>query len=189
VTVRSKRQPRAAAPAPADKTADDRVIFEVNDRLQLIVAGDLRAALPVAIAVAEACADRTTVAGAKQALRDIGLTVWVTARDVMRARGCSRRAAYRYLSEARNGRPGLLPLAEWEAFAHTKWGPSWEDPEAKLPLSAGAQASGTPPSTSAAGPSNEAPANETKPRPPAWLTRGSKRPKLRVTKPRHRPSP
>jgi len=47
-------QPRAADPAARDEAADDRVIIEVNDRLPPIVAGDLRAALPVAIAASTA---------------------------------------------------------------------------------------------------------------------------------------
>ena len=105
------------------------------------------------------------------------LTVWVTAHDVMRVRGCSRRSAYRFLVEARGGRRGLTTLVEWEAYAHRRWGGAgipWDDRDKKSLPSASAAMSGTRPSTSVVDPSSAVPASEPKPRPLAWLRPGSK---------------
>ena len=126
-------------------------------------------------------------------VRDIPLTVYVKPVDVMRARGVERRTAYRLLKEARGGREGQTTVAEWERYAHQRWGHGrdgderWDDLERSFSCGSGA-GSGSPRSTSGASGPNGVQAKEMKPKLPEWLSPGSKRAKLRVAKPRHAPS-
>lgn len=55
-------------------------------------------------------------------LRTLDGPTYVTPNDVMQATGCERRTAYRYLADARAGRPGRTTTQEWNEYARHRWG-------------------------------------------------------------------
>jgi hypothetical protein len=84
-------------------------------------------------------------------IADLEITVFVSAKDVMRALGCSRSSAYAHLRRAgavvRNGEMLRITLERWERYATLRFG---SDGDAGC-TSDNAARSGTRPSTASTG--------------------------------------
>jgi hypothetical protein len=121
--------------------------------------------------------------------RVASMETYVTVVDVIDATGVKERTAYRYLTEARGGRPGRTTLVEWQQYADMKWGRgSWDDDDKEDRACGYATASGTRRSTTPTVRSSAPPAVETARKLRSLPGRGSARPLIPIIHPRRPPS-